>query len=47
MEGHIAKLPEFVELAKESKAFVVVDDAHGFGVLGSDGRGVCNHFGTH
>ena len=45
MEGHIAKLPDFVELAKESKAFVVVDDAHGFGVLGSEGRGVCNHFG--
>ena len=44
MEGHIAKLPDFVELAKESKAFVVVDDAHGFGVLGSEGRGVCNHF---
>ena len=45
MEGHIAKLPDFVELAKECKAFVVVDDAHGFGVLGSDGRGICNHFG--
>jgi 8-amino-7-oxononanoate synthase len=45
MEGHIAKLPDFVELAKECKAFVVVDDAHGFGVLGSEGRGVCNHFG--
>ena len=45
MEGHIAKLPDFVELAKESKAFVVVDDAHGFGVLGNQGRGVCDHFG--
>ena len=45
MEGHIAKLPDFVELAKECKAFVVLDDAHGIGVLGSEGRGVCNHFG--
>ena len=44
MEGHIAKLPDFIDLAKEFKAFVVVDDAHGFGVLGSEGRGVCNHF---
>jgi glycine C-acetyltransferase len=45
MEGHIARLPDFVELAKEHRAFVVVDDAHGFGVLGAEGRGVCNHFG--
>ena len=45
MEGHIAKLPEFIELAEEYKAFVVLDDAHGFGVLGNQGRGVCDHFG--
>ncbi len=45
MEGHIAKLPEFIELAKEYKAFVILDDAHGFGVLGNQGRGVCDHFG--
>ena len=44
MEGHIAKLPDFIDLAREFNAFVVVDDAHGFGVLGSEGRGVCNHF---
>ena len=45
MEGHIAKLPEFIELAEEYKAFVILDDAHGFGVLGNQGRGVCDHFG--
>ena len=45
MEGHIAKLPEFIELAEEYKAFVILDDAHGFGVLGKQGRGVCDHFG--
>ena len=45
MEGHIVKLPEFVELAKKHQAFVVMDDAHGFGVLGDCGRGTANHFG--
>ena len=45
MEGHIVRLPEFIDLAKEYDAFVIVDDAHGFGVLGKDGRGVCSHFG--
>ncbi len=45
MEGHIAKLPEFMKLAKEFKAFVILDDAHGFGVLGNQGRGVCDQFG--
>ena len=45
MEGHIAKLPEFVKIAQEHKAFVILDDAHGFGVLGENGRGTANHFG--
>jgi len=45
MEGHIAKLPEFTKLAEEFKAFVVMDDAHGFGVLGNEGRGTADHFG--
>ena len=45
MEGHVAKLPQFVELAKEFRAFVILDDAHGFGVLGQEGRGTCDHFG--
>ncbi len=45
MEGHIASLPELVALADEYRAFLVVDDCHGFGVLGRDGRGVADHFG--
>ncbi len=45
MEGHIAKLPEFVEIAKEHRAFIILDDAHGFGVLGKNGRGTADHFG--
>ena len=44
MEGHIAKLPEFMTLADEYNAFVVLDDAHGFGVLGEQGRGTADHF---
>ncbi|MFH1067877.1 MAG: pyridoxal phosphate-dependent aminotransferase family protein [bacterium] len=46
MEGHIASLPKIVELAKKFSAFLVVDDAHGFGVLGKDGRGVADHCGV-
>ena len=45
MEGHIAKLPDFVEIAKKYNAFLILDDAHGFGVLGKDGRGTAEHFG--
>ena len=45
MEGDIAKLPEIVALAKKYDAVVMVDDAHGVGVLGDHGRGTCNHFG--
>ena len=45
MEGHIASLPRIVALAEEHRAFFVVDDCHGFGVLGRDGRGVADHFG--
>jgi 8-amino-7-oxononanoate synthase len=45
MEGDIAKLPEIVELAQKYDAFLMVDDAHGVGVLGDHGRGTCNHFG--
>jgi 8-amino-7-oxononanoate synthase len=45
MEGDIAKLPEIMELAKTYNANVMVDDAHGLGVLGELGRGTCNHFG--
>ena len=45
MEGHIASLPEITALAEAHQAFLVVDDCHGFGVLGRDGRGVADHFG--
>ncbi len=41
----MASLPRLVELAEEHGAFLVVDDCHGFGVLGKDGRGVADHFG--
>jgi 8-amino-7-oxononanoate synthase len=44
MEGHVASLPEIVRLAQEHQAFLVVDDCHGFGVLGREGRGVADHF---
>lgn len=45
MEGHIAKLPEIVELAKKYNASVMCDCAHAVGVLGDHGRGTPDHFG--
>ena len=45
MEGDLCKLPEIIKLAEKYGASVMVDEAHGFGVLGEHGRGVCNHFG--
>ncbi|MBO4589779.1 MAG: aminotransferase class I/II-fold pyridoxal phosphate-dependent enzyme [Bacteroidaceae bacterium] len=45
MEGDIANLPEIVRLAKKYQANIMVDEAHGLGVLGDHGRGTCNHFG--
>ncbi|MBQ9185962.1 MAG: aminotransferase class I/II-fold pyridoxal phosphate-dependent enzyme [Bacteroidales bacterium] len=46
MEGDLAKLPEIVDFKKKFKNVVVmVDEAHGLGVFGKQGRGVCNHFG--
>lgn len=45
MEGDIANLPEITRLAKKYNASVMVDEAHGLGVLGDHGRGTCNHFG--
>src|ERR1700691_927462 len=47
MEGHIARLPELTEIAEEHGCFTVLDDAHGFGVLGRQGRGTVDHFGLH
>ena len=45
MSGEICKLPQIVELAKKYSARVMVDDAHGLGVLGEHGRGTAEHFG--
>jgi 8-amino-7-oxononanoate synthase len=45
MGGDIAKLPEIVDLAKKYGARVMVDDAHGLGVLGAHGRGTAEYFG--
>jgi 8-amino-7-oxononanoate synthase len=45
MEGDLAKLPEIVKLKEKYNASIMVDEAHGMGVFGKQGRGVCNHFG--
>ncbi len=45
MDGDIAPLPELLELCQTHEAMLVVDDAHGFGVLGTHGRGTLSHFG--
>jgi len=44
MDGDLAKLPEIVELAEEFNCLTYVDDAHGSGVLGENGRGTVDHF---
>src|SRR5450830_10823 len=46
MEGSIARLPEILQLAEEYDAIVAVDDSHGTGVLGVNGRGTAEHFGV-
>ena len=45
MDGDIAPLPDICDLATEYDAMLLVDDAHGFGVLGRDGSGTVAHFG--
>ncbi len=45
MDGDLARLPELLALAERFDAWIVVDDAHGFGVLGEQGRGTLSHFG--
>ena len=46
MEGDLANLPEIIKLKHKYNASVMVDEAHGLGVFGSEGRGVCDHFGV-
>ncbi len=45
MEGDLSNLPQIVKLAKKHHARVMVDDAHGVGVMGAKGRGTAEHFG--
>jgi len=45
MEGHIAPLPDLVEVTRTYEAFLLVDDAHAIGVVGRTGKGTFEHFG--
>jgi len=47
MDGDLAPLPALLALADEFDAWLIVDDAHGFGVLGAQGRGALEHFGLN
>lgn len=47
MDGDIAPLPAIYEIAREFDILLMVDDAHGEGVLGKGGRGIVDHFGLH
>ena len=47
MDGDIAPLDKLCEVAEEHDIMLMVDDAHGEGVLGSGGRGIVDHFGLH
>jgi 8-amino-7-oxononanoate synthase len=47
MDGDLAPLPQLVSLCERHDAWLVVDDAHGFGVLGSSGRGSLSHWGVN
>ena len=46
MDGDVAPVPALIELAERYGAWLLLDDAHGFGVLGREGRGVLAHFGA-
>lgn len=44
MDGDLAKLPQLVELSKKYQAWLMIDDAHGLGVLGENGRGILEYY---
>lgn len=46
MDGDIAPVPELLDLCERHDAWLMLDDAHGFGVLGENGKGVLEHFGV-
>jgi len=46
MDGDLAPVPELLALCERYDAWLLVDDAHGFGVLGQQGRGILSHFGV-
>ncbi len=46
MEGHVGRLDEFAKIARENDCMMVVDDAHGFCVMGNGGAGTAHHFGV-
>jgi glycine C-acetyltransferase len=47
MDGDVAPLPAIYEVAKKYDILLMVDDAHGEGVLGKGGRGIVDHFNLH
>jgi glycine C-acetyltransferase len=47
MDGDIARLDQLAAIAEDQKLILMVDDAHGEGVLGRGGRGIVDHFGLH